>query len=234
MSPEKNLTSYDNPDYIYPINTHISSAFLLVNTSTLPTSHWKVISSSLPQDANSGREQHSSNSLSFQNHNFLLCWIYPISTQTCYNFSYHLKLFLTLHLLVAMPFLSAPLNLKFPQMACHTLQVSSSSPPMLSWANFSQAFNSHHYTKTIPANVTDYLHGFKPSHCLTPCLIYPISSIWHIWSMKPLHNLLTFLPWHHTLLISFLWLWSFLLSFHSKFLLILLNFQGWEDLRARS
>ena len=179
---------------IYPINRHISSAFLLVNTSTLPTSHWKVISSSLPQDPNSEREQHSYNPLSFQNHNFLLCWIYPISTQMCYNFSYHFKLLLTLHLLVATLFFSSPLKPQISSNGLPILQVSSSAPPMLSWANFSQAFNLHLYTKTILANVTDNLHGFKPSYCLTPSLIYPISSIWHTWSMKPLHNLLTLLP----------------------------------------
>lgn len=146
---------------------------------------------------------------------FLLCWIYPHQhTKTCYNLSYHLKLFLTLHLLVATPFLSAPLNLKFPSNGLpYTPSLSS---PHAILGQFQSGLQLSPLHKTIPANVTDYLHGFKPSHCLTPCLIYPISSIWHIWSMKPLHNLLTFLPWHHTLL-SFLWLWSFLLSFHGKF-----------------
>ena len=49
MSPEKNLTSYDNPDYIYPINTHISSAFLLVNSSNIPLKGHLLLFASRPK-----------------------------------------------------------------------------------------------------------------------------------------------------------------------------------------
>lgn len=83
------------------ISVHISSAFLPVNTGTLPVLCCKVITSTFTQDPDLEKNITLSIFPSFQSHYHFLCWIFAISIQTCYNFSYHLDTLVTLHLLVA-------------------------------------------------------------------------------------------------------------------------------------